>query len=126
MRFELAAAYAMGIALPLLEVLRRRTNFDTITGYVDDFIAGGLLLYAARAVSRGRPNGPLLLAAAWGVLCGGLYPSFFGQLTDPSPLDVSGQARTTVVAVKGVLYAIALVALARSVRSASTVPSSPR
>jgi|SRR4030095_1131616 hypothetical protein len=126
MRFELAAAYAMGIALPLLEALRRRTNVDTISGYVDDFIAGGLLLYAARAVSRGRPNGPLLLAAAWGVLCGGLYSSFFGQLESPAALDVSGLARTTVVAVKGVLYAIALVALARSVRSASTVRSSPR
>ena len=64
MRFELAAAYAMGIALPLLEVLRRRTNFDTISGYVDDFIAGGLLLYAARAVSRRKPRGPVLLVAA--------------------------------------------------------------
>jgi hypothetical protein len=126
MRFELAAAYAMGVGLPLLEALRRKTNLDTISGYVDDFIAGGLLLYAARAVSRSRPNGPLLLAAAWGVLCGGLYGSFFGQLESPEPTDVSGLATTTVVAVKGVLYAISLVALARSVQSANAVPSSSR
>lgn len=126
MRFELAAAYAMGIALPLLETLRRRTNFDTITGYVDDFIAGGLLLYAARAVSRGRPNGPLLLAAAWGVLCGGLYSSFFGQLESSSAHDVSGLANSTVVLVKGALYAIALAGLVLSVRAAAAVPSSPR
>ena len=121
MRFELAAAYAMGIGLPLLEALRRRTNFDTISGYVDDFIAGGLLLYAARAVSRGRPNGPVLLVAAWAVLCGGLYGSFFYQLESTEALDVSGLGTGTVVAVKGVLYAIALAGLVRSVRSATAV-----
>jgi len=123
MRFELAAAYAMGIGLPLLETLRRRTNFDTISGYVDDFIAGGLLLYAARAVSRGRPNGPVLLVAAWAVLCGGLYGSFFGQLESAAALDVSGLGNATVVAVKGILYAIALAGLVRAVRSAAAVPS---
>ena len=54
MRFEIVTAYIMGIALPVLEVLRRRTNFDTIAGYVDDFIMGGLLLYAARGPPRPR------------------------------------------------------------------------
>ena len=126
MRFELAAAYAMGIALPLLETLRRRTNFDTIAGYVDDFIAGGLLLYAASAVSRGRASGPPLLAAAWGVLCGGLYGSFFHQLESDAAHDVSGLANSTVLLVKGGLYAIALVGLVLSVRSAAAVSSSPR
>ena len=118
MRFELIAAYAMGMALPVLETLRRRTNFETISGYVDDFIAGGLLLYAARAVSRKRPSGPALLVAAWAVLCGGLYNSFFYQL-ERSANDVSGLPNTTVVVIKGVLYATALVALVLSVRSAT-------
>jgi hypothetical protein len=126
MRFEHAAAYAMGVGLPLLEALRRRTNFDTIAGYVDDFIAGAFLLVAARAVSRGRPNGPVLLVAAWAVLCGGLYGSFFGQLEDSAALDVSGQSKALVLAVKGALYAIALAALALAVRSAAAVPSSGR
>ena len=121
MRFELLAAYGMGVALPVLEVLRRRTNFDTISGYVDDFIAGALLLYAARAVSRGRPRGPVLLVMAWAVLCGGLYGSFFHQLGSSASQDVSGLANAAVVLVKGVLYAIALAGLALSVRSA--VPS---
>ena len=121
MRFELAAAYAMGVALPALEVLRRRTNFDTISGYVDDFIAGGLLLYAARAVSRQKPRGPVLLVAAWAVLCGGLYGSFFYQLESSASHDVSGLATVTVVLIKGVLYAVALVGLALAVRAA--VPS---
>jgi hypothetical protein len=119
MRFELAAAYAMGIALPVLEILRRRTNFETIAGYVDDFIAGALLLYAARAVSRKRPRGPVLLVAAWAILCGGLYNSFFHQLESSAAHDVSGLGNLTVVLVKGVLYAVALVALVLSVRAAA-------
>ena len=118
MRFELVAAYAMGVALPVLEVLRRRTNFETISGYVDDLIAGGLLLYAARAVSRRKPSGPVLLVAAWAVLCGGLYGSFFYQLESDAPSDVSGLANATVVLIKGVLYALALIGLGFSVRAA--------
>lgn len=125
MRFEHAAAYAMGIGLPLLEALRRRTNFDTIAGYVDDFIAGAFLLYAARAVSRGRPNGPVLLVAAWAVLCGGLYSSFFGQLGSTAATDVSGLANATVVAVKGALYAVALAGLVLSLRSATRIAGAP-
>jgi hypothetical protein len=117
MRFEVIAAYAMGIALPVLETLRRRTNFETISGYVDDFIAGGLLLYAARAVSRKQPSGSALLVAAWAVLCGGLYNSFFYQLG--AAHDVSGLPNATVVEIKGILYEIALVALVLSVRSAT-------
>jgi len=118
MRFELTAAYAMGIALPVLETLRRRTYVETISGYVDDFIAGGLLLYAARAVSRGKPSGPVLLVLAWAVLCGGLYGSFFYQLESDASHDVSGLANTTVVVIKGLLYAVALTGLVLSTRAA--------
>lgn len=119
MRFELVAAYAMGIGLPVLEMLRRRTNFETISGYVDDFIAGGLLLYAARAVSQKKPRGPVLLVAAWAVLCGGLYGSFFHQVGSSASHDVSGLANLTVVLIKGALYAVALVALGLSLRAAA-------
>jgi len=118
MRFELLAAYVMGVALPVLEVMRRRTNFDTIAGYVDDFIAGGLLLYAARSVSRERAGGPVLLVVAWAVLSGGLYSSFFGQLESHNPNDVSGLPNLTVVVIKGILYAVALTGLYLSTRAA--------
>jgi hypothetical protein len=111
MRFEVGAAYAMGVGLPLLEAMRRKTNFEHIPSYVDDFIAGALLLYAARAVSRGSANGPVLLVLAWAVLCGGLYGSFFGQLASDATQDVSGLANMTVVVIKGFLYAIALAGL---------------
>ena len=125
MRFEHAAAWAMGVGLPALEVLRRRTHVETISGYVDDFIAGGLLLYAARAVSRGRPGAPVLLVAAWAVLAGGLYGSFFHQLESDAARDVSGLPTSAVLWVKGGLYAIALIALVLSVRTASAPPRPP-
>ncbi len=119
MRVELAAAYAMGVGLPLLEALRRGTDFSTVAGYVDDFIAGGLLLYAAMAVTRRRPTGPALLVAAWAILCGGLYGSFFHQLALDSPTDISGLPNLTVVVIKGVLFAISILCLMLAIQSAS-------
>jgi hypothetical protein len=113
MRFEHAAAYAMGVGLPLLEALRRKTDFSTISGYVDDFLAGALLLWAARLTSKGRPSGPVWLLLAWATLAGGLYGSFFGQLESH---DVGGLPNTTVVVIKGVLYAIAIAGSVQSAR----------
>lgn len=119
--FEVRAAWVMGVALPLLETLRRRTDFSTLAFYVDDYIAGGLLLWAAWSVSRGRPNGRAWLVAAWGVLSGGLYGSFFGQLAHVGP-DVSGHSNAFVAAVKGVLYAVSIAGLVLSVRRARQAP----
>lgn len=120
MRFEHAAAYGMGVVLPLLEIARRRTNFHPVHAYVDDLLAGALLLLAARSVSRGSPRGPAYLAGAWGVLAGGLYGSFFWQLSQADEVDVGGSAGLTVVIVKGVLYAISVVALVLSIRRSSS------
>jgi hypothetical protein len=120
MRFEVAAAWGMGIALPLLEISRRRTNFHPIHAYVDDLIAGALLLVAARAVRNGRPNADAWLAGAWGVLCGGLYGSFFWQLSEIGQPDVSGQSGAVVVAVKGILLAVALAGFTLSLRRAAS------
>ena len=111
MRFEVGAAYAMGVGLPLLEAMRRKTNFEYFHSYIDDFIAGALLLYAAQAVTRGRTNGPVMLVVAWAVLCGGLYGSFFWQLSSDAAQDVGGLANSTVVLIKGLLYAISLAGL---------------
>lgn len=115
-RFEVVAAYALGIALPVLEVCRRRTNFSDIPGYIDDFIIGILLLFAAWAVVRERPYGGSLLTAAWGILCGGLWGSLFGQLYSAASNDVSGLPNTTVVFIKVLIYCIAIIALVLSIR----------
>ena len=122
MRFEIRAAYVLGVALPLLEAARRRTHFHPIPSYLDDFVIGALLLLAARAVTKGRPYGNGFLCAAWGALCGGLWGSFFGQLTSSAAEDVSGLSNGTVVAIKGAIWAVALVALSLSVTRATHPP----
>ena len=119
MRFEVTSAYIMGIALPVLEVMRRRSNFDDIPAYIDDFLVGALLLYAACAVTLQKPSGPVLLVAAWAVLCGGFYGSIFGQLQSSASQDVSGLSNAFVVLVKGVLYLVAIGSLIMAVRSAA-------
>jgi hypothetical protein len=111
--FAVSAAYVMGIILPVLETARRRTNFDDIPGYIDDFIIGALLLWGARSVSRGHAHGPALLTAAWGMQCGGMWSSFFGQLQ--SIEDISGLRNGVVVLIKGAVYLVALAALYLSV-----------
>jgi hypothetical protein len=108
----------MGVGLPLLEALRRKTNFEHFPSYVDDFIAGALLLYAARSATRERRSGPILLVIAWAVLCGGLYGSFFGQLWSQATHDIGGLPNIAVVVIKGVLYAIALSGLLFASRTA--------
>jgi peptidoglycan/LPS O-acetylase OafA/YrhL len=115
-RFEIAAAYCLGIALPLFEVCRRRTNFSDIPGYIDDFIIGGLLVFAARSAQRGWLHGRALLVGAWGILCGGLWGSLFGQINNPGPHDISGLPNVVVVMLKLVVYGVAVTGLALCIR----------
>jgi len=119
MRIEVIAAYVMGLLLPVLEVIRRRTDFSDIPAYVDDFLIGAFLLYAARSVSQQKSNGRVLLVAAWAVLCGGFYYSFFHQLQSSARHDVSGYSNALVVFIKGILYLIAIGSLVLSIRSAA-------
>ena len=116
MRFEVGAAYILGVLLPLGETIRRWGKIESITSYADDLLIGGLLLVAAWSVTRGRSWGNALLIAAWGMLCGGLYYSFFGQL-EHANTDVSGLANEVVIAIKGAIYMIAIIALARAIRA---------
>lgn len=118
-RFEQISAYVLGVALPLLEVVRRGSHIDSLSLYVDDFIAGGLLLYAAVAMTRKNANAPVLLVMAWAVLCGGMYYSFFAQLQNTLPNDISGLPSLVVVLIKGGIFVLAIVCLYRSVRSAN-------
>src|SRR5262245_56003749 len=110
-RFEVRAAYVVGALLPILETARRRTDFHPLHAYLDDFVIGGWLLLAAWSVSKGKRYGTAFLCSAWGALCGGMWGSFFGQLSNSSPADVSGLTNGVVVAIKGAIWAIALFAL---------------
>jgi len=116
-RFELAAAYVVGVALPIMETIRRRTNFDEIPFYIDDYLMGGLLLWGAIAVTRRRAYGNALLVAGWAVLCGGMWGSFFGQWYSIDAKDISGFPHWFVILVKAALFLTAIVALVQSIRN---------
>lgn len=126
MRFEVGAAFVMGFALPILETIRRGTNFDNLPAYLDDFLIGAFLLYSAWAVVSGHSKGRVLLVAAWATLCGGFYSSFFYQVRNTVALDVSGYSNSFVVLVKGSLYLLAIAALVRSISAASLPNNSIR
>jgi hypothetical protein len=61
-----------------------------------------------------------LLTAAWGILCGGLWSGFFGQLQHAGPRDISGLGNGVVVLIKDALYSVALAVLCLSVRRSVT------
>ncbi len=113
---EVTAAYVFGVGLPIVETLRRRTNFDDIPAYVDDYLMGALLVLAARAWSSGKPYAGRLLAGAWGVLCGGMYYSVVGQVASTALRDVSGLPHGLVITVKVATFAVAIACFVCAVR----------
>ena len=123
MRFEVLTAFLLGLAIPVLETVRRGLGFEDVTTLVEDYVVGALLLLAAGAVRAGRRPGPLLLVVAWAALAGGLFPSFFGHLEDLLRGKRAGPREAWIVAVKGVIYAVCLVSLVRSARALTGAPA---
>ena len=116
MRLELLAAYVVGLLLPVAEVTRRRSDFSNLPAYVDDFLIGGLLLLGALLASRKHLAGNVLLAVAWAAFCGGMYYSFFGQLSQVGD-DISGLTNNSVVWMKGILFGIGIISVIRSAQA---------
>ena len=113
-QFSRRLAFVFGIALPILETIRRWPQLGDLSAWpmwLDDLLLGALLLAGARMTSGLRYQNARYLAAAWGVACGMGYYSFFGQLQrldlpDPAPIS-----STWVAIVKGAGFALAIVAL---------------
>jgi hypothetical protein len=82
MRFEVKAAFAMGILLPFLETVRRGVGHWAVdfTTLFEDYVAGALLLAGAWAADRGRSRGGLLLVVAWSWVTGIMSSSSWYQL----------------------------------------------
>lgn len=120
MRFSRRIAVIFGILLPLAETVRRWGTWQEFPpALFDDYVSGAFLLYGAWRAGRGAHRGECVLAAAWGSFCGLAWASFFGQLhrlqlgeADPAPIP-SGW----VAAIKGVGFALGLVALVATLRA---------
>ena len=103
-----------GVVLPIVETARRWHQLADPRiwpFWLDDWVIGALLLYGAWRTRRDAVDGQPVLAAAWGFACAMGYTSFFSQLARIDLPDPSGVSPVTVVAIKGVMVALAIAAL---------------
>jgi hypothetical protein len=116
MRFEVGAAFAIGILLPALETFRRgiaewAVDFTTM---FEDYVAGALLLVAAWASHRKRRWGALFLVVAWSYVRGMISSSFWYQLEETVRGTVSEPPEILIV--KIMLWVTCVLALVSSIR----------
>jgi hypothetical protein len=118
-QFSRRVAVVAGVTLPLLETARRWHQLADVRAWpfwLDDWAIGGVLLYGAWRTGRDAAQGRPVLAAAWGFTCGLAYISFFSQLAVLDQPDPSGLPPSMIVAVKGGMFALAIVALIAALR----------
>jgi hypothetical protein len=121
MRFEVIAAFAIGILLPALETCRRGIGYWSVdfTTMFEDYVAGGLLLVGAWASYRPRVWGATFLVLAWAYVAGLLGSSFWSQFEETLRHTASEPNNLLVVAVKFLLWVTTVVSLALSFRRAT-------
>jgi hypothetical protein len=121
MRFEIAAAFAIGALLPILETARRGIGHWTInfTTMFEDYLAGALLLIGGWAAYRSKSWGPVFLVLAWASFSGLMTSSFLGQLEETLRQTVSEPNNPLVVVVKFLLWSVCVVSLVLSFRTAT-------
>jgi hypothetical protein len=120
MRFEVIAAFIIGILLPLLETGRRGIGHWAIefTTMFEDCLAGLLLLIGAWAAYRERPWGPTFLLLAWASFSGLMSSSFWYQLEETFRQTATEPNNLLVVIVKFLLWGTCMLSLVLSYRRA--------
>ena len=120
MRFEVIAAFAVGLLLPLLETCRRGIGYWGVefTTMFEDYVAGALLLVGGWAAHRERYWGAVFLVLAWGYVAGLMGSSFWYQLEETLRQSASEPDNLLVVTVKALLWGTCVVSLVLSFRAA--------
>ena len=121
MRFEIAAAFAMGVLIPVLETVRRgighwAINFTTM---FEDYLGGALMLTGAWAAYRAKPWGSVFLVLAWGAYCGLVTSSFLAQFEETLRGTADEPHNLVVVVVKFLLWSVGVISLILSFRAAT-------
>jgi hypothetical protein len=117
--FSRRLAIIFGILTPLAETVRRWRQLSQISVWpfwLDDYFIGALLLYWAWRTSKDIRSGRRFLAAGWGFTCGMAYSSFFAQLERLNEPDPAPIPSTWVAVIKGVGFALAILALVVSLK----------
>jgi len=120
MRFEVIAAFAIGVLLPVLETGRRGISTWTVnfTTMFEDYLAGALLLVGGWAAYRAKSWGSLFLVLAWAYFSGLMTSSFVGQLEETLRQTASEPGNLMVLVVKFLLWSVCVTSLVLSFRTA--------
>jgi hypothetical protein len=120
-RFEVIAAFAIGILLPVLETCRRGLSEWAVdfTTMFTDYFAGALLLIGGWATYRAKSWGALFLLVAWAWVTGMMSGSFLDQVEGTVRNTVTEPHNLLVVVIKFLLLAICVVSLVLSFQRAS-------
>ena len=118
MRFEVGAAFAIGILLPVLETARRGMSHWSVeaTTMLEDYLAGAALIAAGVLAERGRSVAIPLLLAAWSGVSGMMTISLVSQVEDTIRAQELEPHNNVVLVFKFLLWATCVVALVRSFR----------
>ena len=119
MRFEIVAAFAIGVLLPVLETGRRGISTWTInfTTMFEDYLAGALLLVGGWAAYRSKSWGTAFLVLAWAYFSGLMTSSFVGQLEETLRQTASEPSNLLVLVVKSLLWSVCVISLVLSFRT---------
>lgn len=121
MRFEVIAAFIIGILLPVLETCRRGIGHWAVgfTTMFEDYLGGALLLVGAWAAYCARSWGAVFLLLAWASISGLMTSSFLSQLEDTIRQTATEPNNLLVVIVKFLLWLTCVAALVLSFRRAT-------
>jgi len=103
------------LALMIGEAYRSWGVGRPIAFWMDDMLAGSMMIAAAILVRRETIATRAFFSASWGVAVGMLYESFFGKLFDPTSADPGNFALGPLTALLGVAFVIALAGLYASI-----------
>lgn len=121
MRFEIIAAFVIGVLLPVLETARRgishwAVNFTTM---FEDYLGGAFLLIGGWAAYRSRSWGAVFLLFAWASVSGLMTSSFLAQVEQTLRGTATEPNNLLVVTVKTVLWIVCVISVVLSFRSAT-------
>jgi hypothetical protein len=126
MRFEVIAAFVVGLLLPVLETYRRgigywRVDFTTM---FEDYVAGALLLIGGWASQQARSWAATFLVLASAYFAGLMGSSFWSQLEETLRRGASEPDNLLVVIVKFLLWSTAIAGLVLAFRQAGFITRS--
>jgi len=94
-----------------------------VYAWMDDMLAGSLMLVAAYRVGRPTVSNRALFSASWGIAVGMLYGSFFGKLFEPAQARPGNFNLVALTIGLGAAFALAVGGLIVSVVVRSETPS---